>query len=266
MNGFRGDTMLVNGTPWPRLDVANTRYRLRLLNASNARNYDLVLDPAPPRGPSFVQVGSDGGLLARPVDHTNLVLTPAERLDVIIDFSPFPLGTRVVLRNNDSDQPTITEVMAFDVTRVEPQTSTVPARLAPDLQLPDPSQAVRTRRFDVKRRPDGMWGINGDLFDERRVSAAPVQGTTEIWEFTSDVQHPMHLLLVHFRVLSRSRPESPGRWDSGWKDTVRLRAGETVRIVARFDGWPGRYVFHCHNLEHEDMMMMANFHVTPHGQ
>jgi FtsP/CotA-like multicopper oxidase with cupredoxin domain len=261
MNGVRGDVALVNGVPWPRLEVSNTKYRLRLLNASNARNYDLTLDPAPPSGASFYQIGSDGGLLTQPVTHTDLILTPAERLDVVVDFSHFPVGTKIVLRNTDPDRPVINEIMRFEVVRNERETSTVPARLAPDLDLPDPAQSVGTRRFDFKRRADGMWGVNGDMFDEHRISAEPRLGATEIWEFTSDVQHPVHLHLVHFRVLSRSRPQSPGPWDNGRKDTVRVRAGETVRVAVRFEGWPGKYVFHCHNLEHEDMMMMANFQI-----
>jgi spore coat protein A len=261
MNGHYGDTALVNGVPWPAMQVSGTKYRLRLLNASNARHYDLALDPPPPSGPAFVQIGSDGGLLSAPVALANVVMSPAERFDVVVDFSQYPLGSRVVLRNNERTAPRITELMCFDVVRREPETATVPARLAPDPDLPDPADAVRVRRFDFRRRADGRWGINGALFDESRISASPRLGSTEIWEFSSDVAHPVHLHLVHFRVLSRSRPESPEPWDGGWKDTVRLRAGETVRIVARFDGWRGKYVFHCHNLEHEDMMMMANFEV-----
>ncbi|MFB7718998.1 multicopper oxidase family protein [Nocardia sp. NPDC056100] len=261
MNGFYGDTMLVNGVPWPLLQVSATKYRFRILNASNARIYELKLDPAPPGGVHFVQVGSDGGLLAGPVSQDRLVISPAERFDVIIDFAAYPVGTRVVMTNGWADKPVIDQVMAFDVVRTEPERSSIPAVLStPD--MPDPNAAVKTRKFEVKRRSDGMWGINGDMFDEHRISADPKLGTTEIWEFTSDVRHPMHLHLVHFAVLSRSYP-ALGPFDAGLKDTVHVRPGETVRVAARFDGWPGKYVFHCHNLEHEDMMMMANFQVTP---
>src|SRR5699024_11735517 len=86
-------------------------------------------------------------------------------------------------------------------------------------------------------------------------------GSTEIWELTGDFHHPVHLHLSPFQVLGRSTG-GPGPFDAGWKDTIDLRPAETARIIVRFDGYRGRYVFHCHNLEHEDMMMMANFDVV----
>nr|ASA49551.1 bilirubin oxidase [Actinoallomurus sp.] len=261
MNGQYGDTLLVNGVPWPVMRVSNTKYRFRILNASNARVYQMSLDPPPPQGAAhFVQVGSDGGLLATPVNLDRLVISPAERYDVVIDFGAYPVGTKVVLANNWTEKPVITELMRFDVVRSEKDDSSIPAQLS-TVDLPDPNKAVRTRHFDFKRRSDGMWGINDLMFDENRISADPKLGSTEIWEFTSDIRHPVHLHLVHFSIISRSYP-AMGPFDSGLKDTVHVRPGETVRVAATFNGWPGKYVFHCHNLEHEDMMMMANFQVT----
>ena len=104
-----------------------------------------------------------------------------------------------------------------------------------------------------------MWTINGEPFDPDRIWAAPRLGSTEVWDLTGCPGHPVHLLLVHFRVLSRNG-RAPDASDAGWKDTVWL--GEDVRVVARFAPYRGKYVFHCHNLEHEDMMMMANFEVV----
>jgi spore coat protein A len=78
-----------------------------------------------------------------------------------------------------------------------------------------------------------------------------------VWRLTSDFHHPIHLHLVHFQVLSRGSG-GPGPYDHGWKDTIDLRPAEEAAIIARFDGYAGRYVFHCHNLEHEDMAMMGN--------
>ncbi|MBO0787012.1 MAG: multicopper oxidase domain-containing protein, partial [Actinobacteria bacterium] len=97
MSGVLGDCILVNGAPWPQLEVSNLKYRFRILNASNARRYRLSLDPPPPQGPSFVQVGSDGGLLGRPVAHDEIQIAQAERFDVIVDFSGYPVGTKVTL-------------------------------------------------------------------------------------------------------------------------------------------------------------------------
>jgi spore coat protein A, manganese oxidase len=105
-----------------------------------------------------------------------------------------------------------------------------------------------------------MSTVNGEVFDPDRIDARPRLGSTEVWEISADPAHPIHLHLVHFQVLSRDGAP-PGPYDAGWKGTVYLEGG-TVRVVARFDGYRGRYVFHCHNLEHEDMMMMANFEVV----
>jgi spore coat protein A, manganese oxidase len=106
-----------------------------------------------------------------------------------------------------------------------------------------------------------VWAINGKVFSPSRIDVRPKLDSTEIWEFTTDVHHPVHIHLVHFKVLSRNGGE-PLPTDTGRKDTIDLRPGEVARVIARFGGYKGRYVFHCHNLEHEDMMMMANFEVV----
>jgi spore coat protein A, manganese oxidase len=106
-----------------------------------------------------------------------------------------------------------------------------------------------------------MWGINAEPFDPERMAARPEMGSTEVWHFrAAPASHPVHLHLVHFKVLSRNGG-NPSPTDAGWKDTVDLTSGEEARVLVRFDGYRGRYVFHCHNLEHEDMMM-ANFKVV----
>ncbi len=259
-NGMFGDTVLVNGAPWPVKDVSNTKYRFRVLNASNARVYDLALDPPPPGGKPFVQVGSDGGLLEAPTSHDRIFISPAERFDVVVDFSKYPVGTQVTLKNLEGEG-RAADVMRFEVVREEKEESAVPETLAPEEDLPDPDEAEVTRRFDfIGSFVGGMSTINLKPFDPDRIDASPRLGSTEIWEFSADPEHPIHLHLVHFRVLSRDGGE-PGPYDAGWKDTVFVRGG-TVRVATRFEGYRGKYVFHCHNLEHEDMMMMANFEVV----
>ena len=259
--GMFGDTILVNGAPWPFMEVSNTRYRFRILNASNARRYVLALDPSP-SGKPFVQVGSDGGLLDAPVSHQRIPISPAERFDVVVDFSRYPVGTKVELKNleEDGDDPA-SRVMRFDVVREEKDESVVPEKLAPALDFPDLKEAEVTRELRFSSSLIGMWSINGKPFDPGRMDARPRLGSTEVWELTSNADHPIHLHLVHFRVISRGG-KKPLPQDAGWKDTVYVPSGETVRVLARFDGYRGRYVFHCHNLEHEDMMMMANFEVV----
>ncbi len=253
--GVLGDVILVNGAPWPRFETTNTKYRLRFLNASNARRYDLEFEPELP----LVQIGGDGGLLAAPVEHRALRIAPAERFDVVVDFSRVRVGSSVTLSNRAGSGGTA-DVMRFDVTRTEPDESEVPARLS-SIAPPDPGEAIQTRTFDFSyRRDSGTWTINGKPFDATRIDARPKLDTTEIWRLRTDFSHPLHLHLVHFRVLSHSGRPLPR--DAGFKDTIDLSPGEVANILVKFSGYRGRYVFHCHNLEHEDMAMMANFEVV----
>ncbi|MEV0063525.1 multicopper oxidase domain-containing protein [Nocardia sp. NPDC050718] len=258
MNGVLGDVVLVNGAPWPRLEVSPVRYRFRLLNASNARRYRLTLESSRPGG-GFVQIGSDGGLLDRPLRHDHIDISPAERFDVIIDFAAYPPGTSVRLRNALGAGPAA-EVLRFDVTGPPRRDDTaVPDRLAPVERL-DPATAVAERTFLFQLGPGG-WSINGAPYEPGRALANPRLGTVEIWRFITDFHHPVHVHLDPFQVVSRNnRP--PGPFDAGWKDTVDVRPAEAVEVAVRFTDYPGPFMLHCHNLEHEDMAMMADFVVT----
>jgi spore coat protein A len=256
MEGVLGDVILVNGVAWPLLEVTNTRYRFRILNSSNARRYRLALDPPPREGPAFIQVGSDVGLLPGPLSHDHLDIAQAQRFDVVVDFSSYPIGTEITLANRFGEGPT-SQVMRIHVTSRATDDSAVPARLAQFEPL-DRAAAQVTRHFTFDQRRDG-WAVNGRTFDPDRDDAEPRLGSTEIWHLDTDVHHPVHLHLAHFQVLTRGG-RRPGPYDAGWQDTIDLR-GE-AEIIVRFTGYRGRYVFHCHNLEHEDMAMMANFRVS----
>jgi spore coat protein A len=256
--GVMGDVILVNGAPWPRLEIANVKYRFRILNASNARRYELELDPPPPGGPAFLQIGSDGGLLPAPITHTAIRVAPAERFDVVVDFSRFKPGTQVRLINRIAGG-SARNIMRLDIVRSERDQSTVPTILSSSA-IPDRRHAVITREFDFAYQRIGHgWTINGKPFDPARMDARPRLDSTEIWRLTTDFSHPLHLHLAHFQVLSHSG--RPGPYDAGWKDTLDLGPGQAAEILVRFSGYRGRYVFHCHNLEHEDMGMMGNFEV-----
>lgn len=147
MNGVLGDVVLVNGAPWPVLDIDPVRYRFRVLNASNARRYRLQLDPPPPGGAAFAQIGSDGGLLARRALHDAIDIAPAERFDVIVDFSRYAPGTRVRLINALGTQSTA-EVMRFDIVGTDrSDDSTVPEQLSAGVVGLERSRAVTTRTF-----------------------------------------------------------------------------------------------------------------------
>ncbi len=255
MGGVLGDVILVNGAPWPRLEVSNVKYRFRILNASNARRYDLQFDSSVP----LVQIGSDGGLLAEPLPQRSIRIAPSERFDVVVDFSRCSLGSKVLLVNREADGPPA-QVMRFDVVRSERDQSDLPAKLA-EVFFEKPEDATVTRVLDFSyQRATHSWRINGQPFDPSRMDARPKLDALEIWRLQTDFSHPLHLHLVHFQVLGHSG--RPGPYDLGSKDTIDLGPGQTANILVRFSGYRGRYVFHCHNLEHEDMSMMGNFEVV----
>ncbi|MDX3234689.1 multicopper oxidase domain-containing protein [Streptomyces sp. ME03-5709C] len=261
MNGVLGDVILVNGAPWPVAQVDPARYRLRLLNASNARRYRLELDPQPPGGSALVQIGSDGGLLARPVGHDALELGPAERFDVVVDFARYHPGTQVRLVNRLGSGGTA-EVMRFDITgRDRGDDSAVPDQLGSDVVALDARHAAVTRTFAFRQGRGGTWTINDLAYRPGRALARPRLGDVEIWRFVTDFHHPVHLHLDHFQVLSRNG-RKPGAYDAGWKDTVDVRPAEAVEILTRFTDYRGAFLLHCHNLEHEDMAMMGDFITT----
>ena len=265
--GAQGDIVLVNGIAWPRLDVAARKYRFRILNASNATPYDLALSDGRP----LVQIATDGGLLPAPVECSHIPLAMAERVEIVIDFARYPLGANVVLRNlaDDGDR---SEILRFDVTHAEHDDSELPATLRPFSRIAATS-AVLTRQFVVQGGPSSFppvahWTINGKDFDPGHSIASPRLGDVELWNIENHKRfgflgrlHPIHVHLVHFQILERNgRP--PLVHEHGWKDTIALEKGEEARIIMRFDGYRGRYLIHCHNLEHEDHSMMARFDVV----
>jgi spore coat protein A, manganese oxidase len=255
--GFLGDTIVVNGVVSPRFAVRRALYRLRFLNASNAREYRLELG----NGDPMVQVAGDGGLLEAPVARPSVPLGPAERADVVVDFRRLAAGAQVELRNGLGEGGTAA-VMRFDVTGSRTSSGRVPAQLRPREEIPAPTA---TRRWDLNFSTSGApeWQISGIGFDIDRIDARPRLGSTERWFFVnrSHRAHPMHLHGVHFRVLERSSGGVPAG-ERAWKDTVMVALNETVIVQPRFLPYPGRYVFHCHNLEHQDRAMMLQMEVA----
>jgi spore coat protein A, manganese oxidase len=136
-----------------------------------------------------------------------------------------------------------------------------------------PDTAVRTRTFTFGPHPELnshyppiYWAINGNRFNPEHAQANPRLGDVEIWRFVYQKSpwkqtHPPHVHLVNFQILDRNG-QAPHDHERGWKDTLRLGSGDDVRVIMRFDGYRGRYVMHCHNLEHEDHDMMMRFDVV----
>lgn len=271
----QGNAILCNGKLYPYLDVEPRRYRLRLINAANTRFYSLSLS----NGRPFQQVASDQGLLAAPVPRQRVELYPAERADVVIDFAGFD-GKTVQLRQQSE------AILEFRVReRGRRDAGEMPSTLS-TVERILPSSAVRERVLTLGEQDDAggnpMMMLLGGKHWSDPVTEDPRQDTVEIWSFvnlTGDV-HPMHLHLVRFQVLDR-RPFDMFAWNAsktlkytgpaqpppphemGWKDTVRADPGFVTRIIVRFEGEPGRYVWHCHVLEHEDNEMMRPFQLLP---
>ncbi|HVF12665.1 MAG TPA: multicopper oxidase domain-containing protein, partial [Actinomycetota bacterium] len=234
---------------------------LRLLNASNSRTYNLALSDGRP----MVQVASESGLLPAPVVRPSILLGPAERAEVIVDFDG-ALGSQLVLKNLAGFGP-MSQVMQFRVTREEADASQIPSTLRAPPQI-DQGPLNKDRTWILNRDIDsGMWTFNGKGFDHTRVDARPVLGTTERWTFinATTVDHIVHIHDVDWRIVQRTGgiPIDTANYpdESGLKESFRLRGGEAVTIAAKFTDHLGKYVLHCHMLEHEDFAMMAQFEV-----
>jgi len=259
-----GDELLVNGTHGPYLDVTTERVRLRLLNASVKRVYSFGLSD----GRDLDLVGSDGGLLPAPVALDRVRLSPGERAEVVVTMEP---GERAVLRsvepelgtnavsdwfNGGRDELDVLELRAADQLSPSPE---LPARLAPEPDL-DVSGAT-TRTFRLQGRQ-----INGKKMDMSRVDETVELGATEVWEVTNTdgEYHNFHVHDVQVQVLSVDGGDPPPEL-SGWKDTVFLPPGGSVRLALRFTDHADPdtpYMYHCHLLQHEDNGMMGQFVVV----
>jgi spore coat protein A len=267
------NVMLANGKLSPHMDVEPRKYRLRVMNGSNARFFRVSFGDL-----AEVQIiGSDQGLLSAPVNARRVLLAPAERTDIIFDFAPYA-GKNILLRSDSFD------IVQFRVGATSAnKSSTVPAVLRGIERIPE-SRAVRTRRLTLDESMDKVQQSMGMLLNNTPwhspVTERPVIDTTEIWEIVNLTEdtHPIHLHLVRFQLLDR-RPFDvfeyqdkgtlrytgaaipPGPEEAGWKDTVRCESGHVTRFIIPFTGYTGRYVWHCHILEHEDNEMMRPFEV-----
>jgi spore coat protein A len=268
-----GNIILANGKIFPYLEVEPRAYRFRLLNGSNTRALPLSLS----NGMNFQQIGSDQGLLGSVVDSDSLTLFPAERADLIIDFKGNS-GQRIVLGSRS------VEIMQFQVRDAVRVTSVPWSRSLRKVNRIAESAAVKIRALTLNDYYDYngnsmMMLLNGAHWN-MPVTEKPVIDTVEIWRLinlTRDA-HPIHLHLVRFQILDRRRFDlftynlnhtvkylgpamPPDENEKGWKDTVRADPGMETRIIMRFEGYAGRYVWHCHLLEHEDNEMMRPYEV-----
>ncbi|MGA2400692.1 MAG: multicopper oxidase [Syntrophobacteraceae bacterium] len=327
---YFGDVICTNGKAWPYIEVEPRRYRFRFLNACNSRILNLSLDS---RQPIF-QIGSDGGFLPQVVEFHSMLIAPAERADVVIDFTG--MGGATITLVNDASTPyvngeppnpqTTGQIVQFRVGRGRPDADhSLPPRSLPlppctDLRpLVTPGMLKNPRRayLNVIRGPNGptMLSLSDRMWMDP-VTEKPRVGSLEVWEIMNlaDDHHPIHLHLIQFQALNRQafdvnaykkalarrpafsrvpapnpyllgKPQPPPPEEAGWKDTLVHKTGEVTRIVTRwapqtaplrgpgspepginlypFDPALGKYVWHCHNLQHEDNEMMRPYVVLP---
>jgi spore coat protein A len=304
---FFANTVVVNGRTWPLLNVEPRRYRFRCLNGCNSRFLILkiVTDPLATRPATsalpFWQIGADGGFLPEPVQLEQLLIAPAERADVIVDFTGLTAETELFLINEGPDEPfgggkpgtdfpaadsaTTGQVMKFVVVRrASRDTSRDPARLTLPAFKPL-RRADSTRQVSLNEEESTVSGFDGPIAAllgtldgsgnpvPRRwvdsITENPALNSIEIWEmynFTEDA-HPIHIHEVQFQLVNREPFDGgdvrpPESWETGFKDTIIAYPGEITRVKALFD-LPGLYVWHCHIVEHEDNEMMRPYFIGP---
>lgn len=298
IKGIQGDTILVNGTVRPHLVATTQKLRLRILNAANARTFTFAFSDNRP----FVQIASDGGLLEAPLERRTMMLAPAERAEIIVDVSDgreallvshgivstypeHPGAMSQFLRELDSE--------SFEILAIRPQSTLAPspviaAAFQPITKL-DPALAVTTRQMNLMMghgmrsgedngphtgmrtgfgggHGGGNYSINGRHMAMGFVNERVPLNDVEIWELlnTSPMTHPIHIHNVHFQVLDRNGAPPPPE-EQGLKDTIRVKPGEKVRVLVRFERYTDPetpYMYHCHMLEHEDRGMMGQFVVV----
>jgi spore coat protein A, manganese oxidase len=287
---FFGETIVVNGKVWPYLEIEPRKYRFRILNAANARFFNLKLDS----GQYFYLIGTDSGFLEKPVGLKSILIAPAERVDVVIDFSNLE-GKSIILTNDAPthfpsgdpvDKETTGIVMQFNVTKPlsNIDTTVIPPFISHINWLKE-SSYIKKRFLELSEEKD-KYGRPFFLLDKKTwddpITENPAIGAVEIWSFinVNNDDHPIHIHLVQFQLLDRrpfdvdhykktgqvkytGSPIPPHPSERGWKDTIKSPPEYVTRVIIPFTQFSGQYVWHCHMLEHEDYEMMRPYRVLP---
>lgn len=267
--GILGDEIFVNGTHAPVFEAQTSLVRFRILNASVARIFDFGFDD----DRAFHVIGSDTGLLEAPVELDRITLSPGERAEIVVHVDR---GDDVMLRsfapdlgmdawnerfNGGNDTFEILQIIGHETLTQSPA---LPDSLT-EIDRPDPADVARTRHLSLT----SSSSIDGDSMDMARIDQVVEVDSTEIWEISNDhgMVHSFHIHLVHFLILDIDG-EAPPDHLAGWKDTVLIPSGSTVRFIAEFRDYADPdvpYMYHCHILQHEDRGMMGQFVVVEPG-
>lgn len=260
MNGFLGNTAIVNGAIYPELDVKNEVVRLRLLNGSNARTYQFNFSD----NNEFYQIASDGGFLEESVEMNVVRHSPGERAEILLDLSDYSVGDKVTLRDANFN------LMTINIVEDSNNDMVIPKELV-EIDDYNKDEILRSREF-VMSGMGPMVTINGKQMNMDRIDEKLNLDEIEEWIITNDssgmggmggmgmmnsTPHPFHVHAVQFRVIERNS-QAPPLNERGWKDTVLVDNGGEVRILVRFRK-KGLFMYHCHILEHEDSGMMGQF-------
>jgi len=303
LDGILGDKFLVNGTIQPFFQVQPRRYRFRLLDTGPSRFYSYFLtDPSnlSANNPFWV-IANDGNLLPAPVQVSTVRIGPAERVDIIIDFSQFA-GKSIFLENrllqingqgpvpplgftpgqvecSDTNGNVLSDIrpagqgdllLRFDVSSKPVKDNSLPPSRQTFYSLPSTNATPRITRTFKFDRLNGQWSVNGQFVDTDRSAFrfTVQQNSVENWlltNLTGDWTHPIHIHLEEHQILSRNRMPNTLAAENSRKDVTQLHPNERVLLFFRFRDWLGRYPIHCHNVVHEDHAMMALWHVEPTG-
>ncbi len=251
-DGTQGESLVINGTIRPYLDVKYDKIRLRMVNGSNAREYNLALS----NGAKITQIATDGGLLLKPVSLTNLKLSPGERAEIILDFTKVR-NKKVALQDGRAT------VLRFNVADSLIRTEN-PQQVLNQIDSPMETEDAKVDKITLSGMGH-MVAIDGQKFDMNRIDKEVKQGTEVIWEVTNeggmmgDMNHPFHIHGTQFQIVSRNGRATMGN-ERGLKDTVVIAPNESVKLKIRFNQ-KGVFMYHCHNLEHEENGMMAQVKV-----
>jgi suppressor of ftsI/bilirubin oxidase len=279
-NLFFGDTTLVNGQANYNYSAATRVYRLRILNGSQSRILKLGFDDGTP----LVLIGVDGGLLEAPKTYPFVMLAPGERIELWADFSNRNIGDVLTLQTQlytvtqDFQQGQLQDIMTFTIDRQEEELLTLPESLLPMGEIFDINEVTGQKDWPVTFNvAEDKFNLNGGLFsmtyagENEQAPGDQLELVTVSNDSTVvSIAHPMHFHGRQFQIYSRTVGSlgssdydtvKDGLISDGWKDTFVLMPHETVQFLVRWSRKPGLYVYHCHNLIHEDEGMMRNFNV-----
>lgn len=281
-DGYLGDVMLVNGKSYPYLVVEQTQVRMRMLGASTARIFHLSVQDANGVMQPHLRVGNDTWLMPNPIQMNEFTISPAQRADVVMDFSGYAPGTELYLVNtaeqNKGTGPQgtldtigttgfserIMKIVVAPKTAATP-TNTITVNTPLRANTPILPSEISNRRTFEFGRSNGLWLINQTHFDSMISNNPMPLGVAEEWTLVNGSGgwwHPIHIHLESHQVqaINGRQPSADYFPEKQFKsDTTLLGPNSSAIVFMKFRTFEGPFVFHCHTLQHEDSMMMFNF-------